>query len=244
MLKTIRYSLMFESPLLISSAAAPPGVYDRITTLDNGLPYVPASSVRGRVKDAIRGFLLDNKNDWDRFNLCDGQAVPVGSDVNVPYCQAEPCVLCRIFGAPGGPKRGFEFSGAYYTKSAVEHMKTAFGEDNLSAASLARRARNKRDDHLRRVLKDHLFVDGVAEMMAKLEGVVRETPAHLHFDGVTQTFDHRLLLLGLRMTTELGTSRNRGYGRCEFHPLDSTDWMQEIEVLIAEWEVTRRGGAS
>jgi hypothetical protein len=145
---------------------------------------------------------------------------------------------------PGGLKRGFEFSGAYYPDEIVEVIENAFGEDDLSAASLVRRARNKRDDALRRVSEDHLFVDGVAEMLADLEGTVRETPAHLRFDEATRTFDFRLLLLGLRLTTELGACRNRGYGHCEFRPVDGVDWMKEIETLIAEWKAARGGGAS
>jgi len=255
MLNIIRYSLVFESPLLISSAATLPGIYDRITTLDEGLPYVPASSIRGRVKDAIRWFLLDNKNDWDRFSLCAGQEVLVGSNTDPAYCQeTAPCALCRIFGAPGGLKRGFEFSGAYYPDEAVEFMKDAVREDYnqderslstlMETLSLSRRARNKRDDALRRVSEDHLFVDGVAEMLADLGGTVRETPVHLRFDEATRTFDFRVLLLGLRLTTELGASRNRGYGHCEFCPADGSDWMEEIETLILEWKAARGGGAS
>lgn len=245
MLNTIRYSLVFKSPLLISNAATLPGVYDRVTTLDEGLPYVPASSIRGRVKDAIRCFLLDNKNDWHQFSLCEGQKVLIGSNTNPDYCnEMSPCSLCRIFGAPGGLKRGFDFSGAYYPDEIVEVIESAFGEDDLSAASLVRRTRNKRDDALRRVREDHLFVDGVAEMLADLDGTVRETPVHLRFDEPTRTFDLRLLLLGLRLTTELGASRNRGYGYCEFRFADAADRMQEIEKLIAEWKAARGGGAS
>jgi CRISPR/Cas system CSM-associated protein Csm3 (group 7 of RAMP superfamily) len=246
MLRTIRYSLVFESPLLISSTASLPGVYDRITTLDRGLPYVPASSVRGRVKDAIRSFLRDNCHSWDRFTVCEGQDPPVtDAEREFLYCPEDnPCTLCRIFGAPGGLKRGFDFSGAYYSEDAVRHLKVAFGTDvdNLSAASLSRRARNRRDDAKRRTREDHLFVDGVAETMAALEGTVRETTTHLRYDQDTRTFDYRLLLLGLRLTTELGATRNRGYGSCEFHPTDGTDWIKEIQVLLADWGSAQKGG--
>jgi CRISPR/Cas system CSM-associated protein Csm3 (group 7 of RAMP superfamily) len=246
-LKIIRYTLVFESPLLISSMLTLPGIYDRITTLDRdtGLPYVPASSIRGRVKDAVRSFLVDNQNDWDQFRLCQGQEIPVGVSGDLAYCREdEPCPLCRSFGAPGGLKRGFEFSGAYYPDDAVELIKAAFGEEDLSAASLARRTRNQRDDKLRRAREDHLFVDGAAEMLTSLEGTVRETPAHLRFDDAIRTFDYRLLLLGLRLTAELGASRSRGYGRCEFCPVDDTNWSEEIEALTVAWKAKRGGGAS
>lgn len=249
MLKTISYSIIFESPLLIGSTASLPGTYDRLAALDDqGLPYVPASSVRGRVKDAIRTFLRDNCATWSQFTVCPGQDRPVTrtGDGELPHCTEDAgqtlCPLCRIFGAPGGLKRGFEFSGAHYPAGVVVSLEMAFGRNpgDLAAASVARRARNKRDEELRRAREDHLFVDGVAEIMASLEGTVRETPAHLAYDEEIRTLDYQLLLLGLRLTTELGATRNRGYGRCELLP--AGDWVQEVEKLLRAWQRRPGGG--
>jgi CRISPR/Cas system CSM-associated protein Csm3 (group 7 of RAMP superfamily) len=239
MLRTIRYALTFQSPLLISSNAAQPGLYDRIATLDNdGFPCVPGSSVRGRVKDAIRGHLEDNQSGWSEFRICEGQGAAPEEGA---YCDPDGhlCPLCRIFGAPGGKvRRGFDFSGAYYSPADVGTLQKAFKGHDLSDASLSRRARNQRDDALRRAREDYLFTDGVAEIFADLEGVVREMPAHLRFEQDTQTFDYRLLLLGLRLTSEMGASRNRGYGRCEFRSADTNDWNAEIKALCRQWKTT------
>ncbi len=260
MLKTINYTIKFDSPLLIGTSASLPGVYDRMTTLDdNGLPYVPASSIRGRIKEAIRSFLRDNATSWHQFAVCEGQDPPIvdsNSDNGHLYYKQKKdktfyhlcriCPLCRIFGAPGGLKQGFAFSGAYYPEDILGIFENTFGTDpdDLTAASLTRRVRNKRDENLRRAREDHLFVDGSAEIMASLQGKVRETPAHLCYDleGLDcRNFDYQLLLLGMRLATELGATRNRGYGSCEFIIAEES-WLKEIENLIAKWEVERRGG--
>ncbi len=248
MLKTIRYTLAFESQLLIGTTASLPGIYDRITTLDdNGLPYVPASSIRGRVKDAIRTFLRTNAASWQQFLVCAGQDPPVTKDDNendFSYCiettKKPPCPLCRIFGAPGGLKQGFSFSGVYYPENTTALLKETFGSEpsDLTNASLVRRVRNKHDEKLRRAREDHLFADGVAELMASLEGTIRETPVHLSYNDDIKAFNYRLLFLGMRLTTELGATRNRGYGNCILHPTNG-DWIDEIEELINEWQKTK-----
>lgn len=251
MLKTISYTLEFDSHLLIGTSASLPGVYDRMTTLDdNGLPYVPASSIRGRIKEAIRLFLRDNADSWDLFNVCKGQDPPIDNSKSGNdhlYCRQDSnnltCPLCRIFGAPGGLKQGFSFSGAYYPELSLQTFENTFGTDpdELTAASLTRRVRNKRDENLRRAKEDHLFVDGSAEMMASLQGTVRETPAHLSYDPDSRTFDYRLVLLGMRLTTELGATRNRGYGSCQFNIAES-NWLDEIQQLTVTWK--NAGGGS
>lgn len=235
---TIDYSLVFESPLLVTSQGAIPGICDRITTTDNnGLPYVPASSIRGRVKDSIRRFLVDNNSGYSEFRVCFGQSVPINSKDTLKYCSPKsPCALCRIFGSPGALRRGFEFSGAHYPESAVLKIRQAFQVGDLTEISLSRRTRNRRDDALRRVSEDHLFVDGVAELFSELNGTIRETPTHMRFDDDVRKFDYRLLLLGLRLTTELGASRNRGYGQCEFL-LSHAGWEKEVEALIEGWNM-------
>ena len=240
MLKHIDYMLQIDAPLLIGSHATLPG-FDRVATLDiNELPYIPASSIRGRVKGAIRRFLLDNADSWEEFQICNGQAGVSGGDYcidsGLPKNPDRLCPICRIFGSPGGQnRRGFEFSGAYYGDNDEIAVTTAFDEE-MERFSLIKRTRNRRDRKLRRAKKDALFFFGPAEFYADLEGRVIETNAHLRFDDVLRTWDYQLVLLGLRLTTELGSSRNRGFGRCTFCFPIHIQWESEIWTFCDQWK--------
>ncbi len=242
MLRTIKYTVYFDSPLMIGSMTTSPGVYDRMTTMDDGLPYVPASSMRGRVKDAIRTFLQDNMEGWKEFELCIGQQATIGhqEDEKLFFCTKNPpCALCRIFGAPGGiNRRGFDFSGAYYSADATRQIKDTFGDNMTGYPMLDRRPRNRVDAELRRVKKDHFFMDGVAALMSELHGIIKENQNHFRLyenNESIRKFDYRLLLLGMRLVGELGASRNRGYGKCEIKPDKELNWHNEIEIFINSW---------
>lgn len=243
MLKQIDYMLRIDAPLLIGSHAALPG-FDRVAMLDmDELPFVPASSIRGRVKGAVRRFLMDNGDSWEEFQVCTGQAgspegekgeycTDMGLDPNTP----RPCAICRIFGSPGGRNtRGFEFSGAYYSTNDEIALKETF-EEELEGFSLIKRTRNRRDVKLRRAKKDALFFYGPAQFYADLEGRVVETQAHLRFDDSIRNWDYRLLLLGVRLATELGSSRNRGFGRCSFRFSNNSHWESEIRTFCDQWK--------
>jgi hypothetical protein len=232
-LSVIPYGLRFIEPVLIAAGPAF-GRFDRVTALDNdGLPFVPASSIRGRVKDSIRQLLVENERQHPRFWACAGQ-----KGTGTEYCDgaAETCPLCRVFGAPGGlSPRGYDFSAATYSPSDRTDMSNVFLARNLASASLNPRPRNKRDDALRRVCEDHFFVDGVAEPYVVLVGEVRERAVHSRFAGGERTFDGVLVTLGLRLTDSLGATRNRGRGECDVEPL-TQDWQKEIAQLIRDWQ--------
>lgn len=234
---TMTYTLTLDEPLMINGEVSMPGIYDRVTVLDHGLPYVPATTLSHTIKATLRAFLAENQESWEAFRICRGQNADSTTPGGEAFCpQTGPhCPLCRIFGSPGGLRRGFEFTGAYHSKDDVDAMTLAFGEDGLTDASLVRRARNQYDAALRRGREDHLFFDGAADLLADLRGEVWEEGGHRARSEPSRRFDYRLVLLGLRLTQELGGSRNRGYGACDFR-LDGA-WAGEIQALCDEWAV-------
>ncbi len=235
----INYRLVFESPFIIGTSVSEPGIFDKVSLLSEGLPYVPASSIRGRVKDAIRRHCTENKDTWDAYKLCVPQAT---GEENVAegrrYCNSHsPCPLCRIFGIPGGVlRRGFEFTGAYMPEREAEWLKEFYAntpESNI----YYRHSRNRRDYLLRRACEDALFTVGLADPPIPLEGRIVETPSHTMYEENIREFDHALLILGLRLVTEIGGERNRGRGRCRFVQKDGWDGI--LRRHIDEWKSAR-----
>ena len=121
----INYRLEVESPLLISSGVGSGGRYDRLTVMENGWPFVPPSSIRGSVKAVLVGLINDLSGAISGLWSCPKQSPdlqPSGQDSDSQgaknYCsqRGDPqalCPLCRIFGAPGGLKRGSFFPARY-----------------------------------------------------------------------------------------------------------------------------------
>lgn len=238
----IKYKINFESPFIIASGVSGAEGFDQVSVLTRNLPFIPPSSIRGRVKQAIREHCMENPA-WERYELCKGQLLGEEGAYCIPDFSKEDygiCVLCRIFGIPGGEvQKGFDFSGAYLTEAMAELLEELYKERPL-AASYIRHRRSRRDYLLRRAMEDALFSLGLAKPFT-LEASVLETPSHLRYDDQTRNFDYALLLLGLRLVTEIGGGRNRGYGRCRFEIDEPKDWKTLIREHINQWRCARGG---
>jgi CRISPR/Cas system CSM-associated protein Csm3 (group 7 of RAMP superfamily) len=238
----IKYKINFESPFIIASGVSGVGGFDQVSILSRNLPFIPPSSIRGRVKQAIREHCMENSA-WGKYKLCKGQLF--GEEG--AYCIPEPskgdhgvCVLCRIFGIPGGEvRKGFDFSGVYLTEAMSELLEKVY-EGRPSDALYIRHRRSRRDYLLRRAMEDALFSLGLAKPFP-FEASVFETPFHLRYDDETRNFDHAVLLLGLRLVTEIGGGRNRGYGRCRFEIDEPKNWKALILEHINQWKCARKG---
>lgn len=235
---TIVYELDVSAPLLVGDGVGAGGPFDRLTVMENDLPYIPASSIRGCIKATIARLISDDRGRWDRLRTLHTE--------KYPFCSATsewPCPLCRIFGAPGGIQRGFTFSGAYYSRDARDYVEQVFRSSQAMNVHIERRVRNKIDTRLRRAREDHLFVDGAAVYMSNLCGAIYESPLHAAYPKEIITLDVSLLLLGLRLTTRLGASRNRGYGRINFILKEPSNWHDQIRSFTDEWQNAIEGGS-
>ncbi|MCD6101025.1 MAG: hypothetical protein J7K33_10645 [Candidatus Marinimicrobia bacterium] len=238
----IKYRITFESPFIIASGVSGIAGFDQVSVLSRNLPFIPPSSIRGRVKQAIREHCMENST-WRKYELCKGQLL--GEEGT--YCIPEPskgdfgiCVLCRIFGIPGGEvQKGFDFSGAYLTEAMSELLEKVY-EGRPLGAPYIRHRRSRRDYLLRRAMEDALFSLGLAKPFP-FGASVFETSFHLRYDDETRNFDYAVLLLGLRLVTEIGGGRNRGYGRCRFEIDEPKDWKVLIQEHINQWKYARGG---
>jgi hypothetical protein len=138
---------------------------------------------------------------------------------------------------PGGEiGRGFDFTGARFPPSMIGFLQKLY-ETAGADVIYFRHSRNRWDYRLRRAREDAFFSLGLADPLLDLEGSIQELPLHRRYDSVTQEFDYALLLLSLRLVTEIGGGRNRGYGRCRFLPKDAEDaWHATIRSHLEEWK--------
>jgi hypothetical protein len=240
----IPFRLRFSRPVLIRDAAAVVPGFDNVAMLRGHEPLVPSSTITGRVKDAIREFLRDASPTWTALTPCPGQAT---GDPTEPFCAGESpsCCMCRIFGAPGGTRRGFAWSGGYYRKEDREQLESlAHAAGRSEAMALSRRGRHQRDERYRRAADDHLWVDGAAVPLFDLHGVVTETPEHVGLDMATRELDRRLLILGMHLVRSIGGHRTKDYGRCEFLPEEDGDttWAGSVRTVCDEWKRASTAG--
>lgn len=208
----IKYRLEFESPYVISSAVTETGMYDITTVTDpDGLPFIPPSTIRGRIKASLQEFCSIN---YSKYSLC---SIHTLKRDGVP--PSSNCPLCRIFGAPGGEFiRGFFFSGAYVPEQAREVFKRM--RNDVSGLTLYKRTRNQIDRKLRRAREDALFSIGAVPSVLTLGGELVEEVSHQKIDNHLRESDLALILIGMRLITEIGLSKNRGFGRCRFTPVE------------------------
>ena len=88
----ITVKLTFETPLNIGSGAQHGTFADRAMIKDRaGVPYVPASAFKGRLRHAVERVALSQ-------DLSD-------CEPHQRTCRADPCPVCRVFGAPWVPGR-------------------------------------------------------------------------------------------------------------------------------------------
>jgi len=242
-MRTIKFRIEFSAPFLIASAVTDPGNYDMVPVLTGNLPYVPAGSFQGIVKDAIRSHCSENASSWDGYALCKGQLKGGNEAFCKPDTGSNPCPLCRIFGMPGGEvEAGYYFSGVYVESDYADQFKKIAGLP--WDAFLVKRVRNSIDSELRRAAERKLFSSGLANVPVPLTGTISEEPAYRQYDSKIADFDYLLILLGLRLITEIGRSQSRGYGECRIIPEEDTDWKRKIEDHISAWKLAKYKGGT
>ena len=62
------------------------------------------------------------------------------------------------------------------------------------------------------------------------EGDIMEEPWHQKTQHSEQ--DIAYLIIALRMVTEMGISKNRGFGRCRFHIMQPENWKELVEKYV------------
>jgi CRISPR/Cas system CSM-associated protein Csm3 (group 7 of RAMP superfamily) len=168
----------------------------------DGLAYIPASSLKGRVRRA-----------------CEQIARPAGLRVcHAPrpngMCSAheQPCLVCRVFGTPG---RGSELRWSD-ARLSPEYRAVFGGDVTNHEAQFYTRTQVQLSRALGIAAADHLFTaEFTIENLcfeSAITGRLDVTP--IAGDDTTGGYELLLLLAGLRLVNTLGSGSSRGSGHC------------------------------
>ena len=240
----IHYKLRIFGDLHVGSGTGLPGVIDGFVVRDqDGFPQVPASQVKGIVRDNCAQ-LLKYLGRWSA--ICKGQKSWYEMTQLMRGVQAqdfcgmqgrELCVMCAIFGSPATPG-GWWFSPATYSEDYRRIVKDAdpSGQLGLARGDMSVSAHASINPETRRAQEDHLFNLEVVrvEDSQTLEGHIEP----LTWDQPASAVGGNELLGWLTgavlFTRRLGGRRRRGWGRCRFdlsEPVND-DAREALETLL------------
>ena len=193
------------------------GLIDRAIARDGqGQIYIPGSSLKGKVREACERLAACQK-----LHVC-----------RPPYPRGmcgknrEPCIVCRIFGTPGGRQDeslGLHWDNAYLTEGwrqasrglSLSYPRTQVGMSRRRG--VAREGLLFTDEFAAENLTFHTCISGHLPLTAVL-------------DEPGRYYELILLLAGLKMVDSLGGNTSRGAGRCRI------ELPEKITVKADDWE--------
>jgi len=216
----IEYALIVKTEYHIGTGLEHPGVVDRtlITRLDGTL-VIPAEHFRGLVRDACTQILY-----WkgEAEECCESSLTKAPTSLQrgrVPKTcglnfrsEAEPCVLCRLFGTTFIPKRYHFFDATANQKRKRVSM------------------HNRVDSATGRVPEDAFFsfeVGTPVTFKGKIECVQ------------PQDDEIGLLLAGLRLVERVGARSRRGWGKCRVNITNPEDVDERLKAYL---KIGQEGG--
>jgi len=193
------------------------GLIDRAIVRDGRRQlYIPGSSLKGKVREACERLAASQK-----LYVC-----------RPPYPRGmcgktrEPCIVCRIFGTPGGradESLGLYWDNAYLTekwRQAAQGLSLSYPRTQVGMSrrrGVAREGLLFTDEFAAENLTFHTCISGHLPLTAVLGEPGRY-------------YELILLLAGLKMVDSLGGNTSRGAGRCRI------ELPEKITVKADDWE--------
>jgi CRISPR/Cas system CSM-associated protein Csm3 (group 7 of RAMP superfamily) len=210
-----------DGPLAVNTGFRRGLIHRTVERDAEGLAYIPASSLKGRVRRA-----------------CEQIARQVGLYVcRAPrpngMCSAhkQPCLVCRVFGSPGRGN-GLHWQDARLVRN---YQKVFAGNEGNRQAQFYTRTQVQLSRALGIAAHDHLFTSEFAienlHFEAGITGWLDITP--IADEDATGGYELLLLLAGLRLVNTLGSGGSRGSGHCVIH-LPEQVTVGQRSIAVAE----------
>ncbi len=231
--------ITIDSPLALSTGFRRGLIHRTVERDSEGFAYIPASSLKGRVRYA-----------------CEQIARQIGLRVcRAPrpggMCSAHtnPCLVCRVFGSPG---RGSALR--WQDARLTQAYKNIFADEITRRAQFYTRTQVQLSRTLGVAAPDHLFTGELTienlTFESAITGWLDVTP--IAGDDRNGGYELLLLLAGLRLVNTLGGGNSRGSGHCVIHLPDQVVVGQHsIQIqdvfalmsLLSEFDKEARDGA-
>jgi CRISPR/Cas system CSM-associated protein Csm3 (group 7 of RAMP superfamily) len=218
-----RLTIRTEGPLHLGTGFSR-GLVDRtIVRGGDGLAFLPASSLKGKVRDACRSLIRL----YDELGDC-----PIPLPASTGSGNHPPdCLLCRLFGAPGR-SAGLRWHNARLTPAWQDILRVqgessergVFGQTVERTQVQLGRARGIAAEA--RLFTSELVAPGLCfEAEPAITGYCPLTPMNV-VDDEDVYYELVFLLAGIRLVHALGGGNTRGAGRCH---LDLTEAILRVD---------------
>lgn len=200
------YSVRFEFDLKMTRAwhigtGLARGLIDRTINRDaRGSVYVPASTIKGRLRNACEHVARMYNSKSNQLQVCNPP------DPRFMCRGSAACITCRIFGS------AYAGEQLYFEDGCLQQEQAIYDLSNQAQP----RARVKLDRKRGIAASGHLFTSEYAELgltfRSRAVGRLPLTPID---EDITQSYELILLAAGMRMLKELGGDKSVGFGACE-----------------------------
>lgn len=202
-----------EGPLHIGTGYARGWIQRTVTRDAQSNVYIPGSSLKGKTRNACE----------DLARCCDLPVCGLPRVGEMPATanhQPERCLVCRVFGAPGGnvpDGRGLFWYDAHLTEewrtmTTVRDHPNAWPIGQTMARTQVQLSRARGIAAEDRLYTGEFTTRGL-EFSGRVSGWLKATPCSASTDA--SYYEVSLLLAGLRLVEMLGGARSRGAGRCQ-----------------------------
>lgn len=192
-------AINMNGPLALGTGFRRGLIHRTIERDDDSSIYIPASSLKGRVRSACEQIA-------HHFGLQICQS-PYTGDMCSAHRKA--CLVCRVFGTPGRAD-----TLHWHNAKLQDDYRRAFAAN--PAAQAYSRTQVKISRSMGTAASDHLFTGEYAIedlcFESKLVGYLEVTP--IEGDSSIGGYELLLLLAGLRLVNAIGGSASRGAARC------------------------------
>ncbi len=206
----LHFPIALEGPLAIWSGFRRGQIQRTVMRGAKGLPFIPASTLKGRVRDAA-----------ERLARTLGHEICDAPNPKRMCGTSAPCLICRTFGSPGISALSGHTGLIWRDAKLHEHdqIKREEAEALYYARTQVQLSRLRGT-----ALEKHLFTSETTLENLRFNGIIRGwLPATTPTAG---KFPEELILLcsALRLLTFVGGAKSRGSGLCKIELPAHLEW--------------------
>ncbi len=217
----LQFRIVFSGAMAINSGFSR-GTIDRtiVRGLD-GLPYLPASTLKGRVRDMAERLAVILGHE-----ICQAP----NPDTTCPAfygAEGECCIICRTFGAPGVSSKSGQ-TGLIWRDAKLEHVHETHLQDESHVSQVRTQVQLSRPRGVS--LAKHLFTSENTLEHLCFKGRVRGWIDPVEAAGEEIPENVILLCAALKLLNFIGSGKSRGLGHCK------VEFVGQVEIGDKKYE--------